>query len=97
MSGTKDMLCVSCGKRKAYPDGFPNRAFAECWECAWNEHVRTKHPEVVRRIKRAARKRARRIAEHEVAEAMFATERAQVLGGPASSSDSASPTQEVTP
>jgi hypothetical protein len=80
MSETMDMLCVSCGKRKAYPDGFPDRAFAECWECAWNDHVRNKHPEVVRRIRKAAKKRARRLTERDVEAAMFTAERMQVLG-----------------
>ena len=78
---TKTMACVRCGRAKAWPDAFPSSMFAECWECAWNEHVRAKHPEVVRRIKRAARKRARRLTERDVTNAMFESERLQVLGG----------------
>lgn len=80
MSDEKLMTCATCGRRKQYPDGFPNRAYAECWLCVWNGHIRSAHPEVGRRIRRAARKRARRITKRDVENAMFAVERAQVLG-----------------
>ena len=80
MSAARDMGCMSCGERKAYPDGFPNRAVAECWQCAWDSHIRNQHPKVVRRIKREARRRARRLTERDVKAAMFEAERRQAFG-----------------
>lgn len=80
MTAAKDMVCMSCGLRKAYPDGFPNRTCAECWQCAWDRHIRSAHPKVIRRIKREARKRARRLTERDLRKAMFESERRQVYG-----------------
>lgn len=78
-NGAKRMACTTCWQQKAYPDGFPNAAYAECWQCAWDAHIRRKHPEVVRRIRRAAKKRARRIKESDLIAAMTDAERRQVL------------------
>lgn len=60
MSGPKRevemMTCAICGEQKAWRDGFPNRAFAQCWECAWKEHVRAEHkPRKPRALTKAGR------------------------------------------
>lgn len=55
---TDRMTCMCCGVTKAWPDGFPNSMDAQCWKCAWNEHLRTKHPKVVKAARRRAEKRA---------------------------------------
>ena len=75
----KEMTCMSCGSKKAYPDAFPNRAYAECWQCAWDAHIRREHPEVARRIRREAKRRARRLKRAEIEAAMFEHERQQVI------------------
>jgi hypothetical protein len=59
VSSAKDMTCMSCGKTKAWPDAFPNTTMAECWDCAWKAHLRSDHPRLVRKARRAAEKRAR--------------------------------------
>jgi hypothetical protein len=82
------MTCMDCGQTKAWPDGFPSRIYAECWECAWNKHVHSSHPKTVRRIKRAARKRvkarreqeSRRITDEEIRKAMIGPELQQAFG-----------------
>lgn len=79
---SESMLCVSCGHTRQYPDGFPNRTYAECWGCAWDYHIHKSHPGVVRRVKRAAKKRARARAERDIFVVMFEREKRQVLGVP---------------
>lgn len=37
------MSCAICNKVKNWRDGFPGSIYAECWECAWEAHVRTEH------------------------------------------------------
>ena len=43
MTSDKTMTCVECGRKKAYPDAFPDRAYAECWPCFWALHVAQQH------------------------------------------------------
>ena len=74
------MRCASCGRTKQYPDGFPSAHFAECWPCAWDNHIHQSHPRVVRRVRREARRRARKRAEWEEYDAMYEREQRQVLG-----------------
>lgn len=73
-----DMTCVLCGKRKAYPDGFPNRGMAECWQCIWESHIRNKHPEIVRRIRREVKQRAKRISQRDLMAAATEAEKALI-------------------
>lgn len=74
----KTMGCVMCGRVKAWPDAFPSPHIdATCWECAWDRHIASAHPRTVRKIRREARKRARRIAERDVTAAMTERERRQ--------------------
>ena len=77
---TKVMTCVLCGTTRAWPDGFPSRQMAECWECLWLRHVRDEHPKRVRQIRREVRKRARRLTERDMEAAMSARERVVLLG-----------------
>ena len=77
---SETMTCAYCGKSKQCPDGFPRRNFAQCWECAWDAHVHGEHRKVIRRIRREARKRARRLKERDLVDAMFDSEKRQVLG-----------------
>lgn len=58
MSAT-EMTCMSCGRTKNWADGFPDHAYATCWECAWKMHLREKHPRVVRKARREAERRAK--------------------------------------
>lgn len=44
MDDAQTMSCVLCGERKAFPDGFPSRMYAECWKCCWDRHFSEKHP-----------------------------------------------------
>ena len=53
------MTCMCCGQTRQWPDGFPDHMDARCWDCAWKEHLRTKHPRVVRAARRRAEKMAR--------------------------------------
>lgn len=47
---SKTMLCVFCGRRKAWPEGFPCRWFAQCSGCI-------EEREAEERARRAARRR----------------------------------------
>lgn len=76
----RKITCMDCGKQKHQRDGFPDQLSATCWSCAWDRHVRVSHKKIGRRIRREAKKRARRITTREVEAAMFAHERRQVLG-----------------
>jgi hypothetical protein len=80
VSTVDSMTCMSCGRTKAYPDGFPDRAFAECWECAWADHIRKAHPKIVKRIRKDVRKRAHGRAERELLAAAFDNEKRILLG-----------------
>lgn len=59
MSSPDSMTCVACGQKRQYPDGFPNATFAECWRCAWTQHVARQHPKIVKEIRKKARQRLR--------------------------------------
>ena len=74
------MLCTYCGHTKQYPDGFPQRHFAQCWECAWDDHIHTSHPRIVRRIRRVAKKRAKVTSTRQAFDTLFEREKRQVLG-----------------
>lgn len=76
----KTMTCVTCGNSRAYPDGFPQATFAVCWQCSWNQHVHEQHPKLVRGIRKRAKKRARRLAETDIRDAMFGNELDQAIG-----------------
>lgn len=54
------MTCMSCGQTKAWPDGFPSIIYAQCWDCAWKEHLVSKHPEILRRARREAKRLAKK-------------------------------------
>lgn len=54
------MACMSCGETKAWPDGFPSSIYAECWDCAWKQHLVKEHPRVIRRAQKEAERRAKR-------------------------------------
>lgn len=41
---TDRMRCAMCGREKAWPAGFPNRADAICWQCRWDMHNAEQHP-----------------------------------------------------
>lgn len=56
------MRCVRCNTVKAWRDGFPNRAEAICWECAWGRHVESAHGFQSWQARRRASRRARREA-----------------------------------
>lgn len=73
------MLCAYC-RRTKHRDGFPMRAFAQCWECAWDDHVAKSHPKVVKAIRKEAKKRAKARVERDEFAAMFEHEKRQVLG-----------------
>ena len=53
------MTCMCCGQTKQWPDGFPDHMDARCWDCAWKEHLRDKHPKVIRRARREAARMAK--------------------------------------
>ena len=53
---TETMTCQVCGSKKAWPDGFPNSLYAECWNCAWKAHAREHHPPTWRDRREARRK-----------------------------------------
>lgn len=75
---TTEMTCVLCGAKKAYPDGFPNLAMAECWQCIWERHIRGSHPEIVRRVRRDVKKRAKRLSEIDLMKAATEAEKALI-------------------
>lgn len=77
---TDRMTCMTCTRTKAWPDGFPNRIEATCWDCAWKRHLRDEHPRTVRKIEREVKKRAKRRAERDFMEAAYDHELA-ILGG----------------
>lgn len=74
------MTCTYCGRTKQYPDGFPVRHFAQCWDCAWDDHIHTSHPRIVRRIKRVAKKRAKVTTTRQAFDTLFEHEKRQALG-----------------
>lgn len=43
-SSKKQMTCMICGLKKAWPDAFPDIIYAECWKCNWEAHNRQHHP-----------------------------------------------------
>jgi hypothetical protein len=75
----RTMNCVQCGRTLPYPEMFPNPAMADCWRCCWDRHIRDQHPRTVRRIRREATKRARRIKRAELQREFTERER-QLLG-----------------
>lgn len=84
---TDRMTCMTCTRTKAWPDGFPNRIEATCWDCAWRAHLRDEHRKTVRKIEREVKKRAKRTAERDYMQAAYDHELA-IIGGldlPASS------------
>ena len=56
---TEKMTCMRCLQSKQWPDGFPDHMDARCWDCAWKDHLKRKHPKVIRAARRRAEKRAR--------------------------------------
>lgn len=87
MSGKREfkvITCMDCGQPKPWPDAFPDTLMAECWRCVWNSHIHRAHPKIVRRIKRAAKKRSsqrsRRQVEADLKAAMFDDEFHQAFG-----------------
>jgi len=46
------MRCAYCNRDKAWADGFPNRIYAECWECVWKHHQEAEHKPKNRRWRR---------------------------------------------
>lgn len=45
------MTCAMCGRDKPWNDGFPNHAYAQCWKCWADDHMRTEHPPPKQRLR----------------------------------------------
>lgn len=82
MSTVDKMTCMSCGRTRQYPDGFPVRHFAECWECAWSGHIHASHRRIVRKVTREVKKRARLRATKDLMAVALESEKRIMLGLP---------------
>lgn len=76
----KTMTCQTCARTKAWPDAFPDRAYATCWQCSWDRHVRDHHPRLVRKVVRDVKRRARRNAERDYMKAATDRELSIITG-----------------
>ena len=72
----KTMHCLTCSQTKAWPDGFPDvMSNGACWRCHFLDHIRTAHPETMRRVRRVAKKRAKRLALNDALTGAFGDDR----------------------